>query len=142
LHRSAHQRYDAALLVTTRRDYRPSPAVTAASSRASKFLAILACRTTRRTCDLENLRLLARRPYPPAASCSRRLNGKKLASLGQLTAGIAHEIKNPLNFVNNFSALSEELTDELNEVLRPAAFDEKTRVEVDELTKMPKDMER
>ena len=39
---------------------------------------------------------------------------------GQLTAGIAHEIKNPLNFVNNFSALSVELVDELDDVLRPA----------------------
>ena len=56
----------------------------------------------------------------------RLMQTEKLASLGQLTAGIAHEIKNPLNFVNNFSALSAEMTDELNDVLRPAALVEKT----------------
>ena len=50
----------------------------------------------------------------------RLVQTEKLASLGQLTAGIAHEIKNPLNFVNNFAALSAELTDELNDVLKPA----------------------
>src|SRR5262249_10873822 len=43
----------------------------------------------------------------------RLVQTQKLASLGQLTAGIAHEIKNPLNFVNNFSSLSTELLDEL-----------------------------
>ena len=50
------------------------------------------------------------------ATQDRLVQTEKLASLGQLTAGIAHEIKNPLNFVNNFAALSAELTDELNEV--------------------------
>jgi signal transduction histidine kinase len=68
----------------------------------------------------------------------RLVQTEKLASLGQLTAGIAHEIKNPLNFVNNFSALSAELIDELNEVLKPAALDDKTREEIEELTHMLK----
>jgi signal transduction histidine kinase len=68
----------------------------------------------------------------------RLVQTEKLASLGQLTAGIAHEIKNPLNFVNNFSALSAELIDELNDVLKTAALDDKTREEIDELTHMLK----
>jgi signal transduction histidine kinase len=68
----------------------------------------------------------------------RLVQTEKLASLGQLTAGIAHEIKNPLNFVNNFSAVSAELIDELNGVLKSAALDGKTREEIDELTHMLK----
>jgi signal transduction histidine kinase len=68
----------------------------------------------------------------------RLVQTEKLASLGQLTAGIAHEIKNPLNFVNNFSALSGELIDELNDLLKPAALDDKMREEIDELTHMLK----
>ncbi|MDA9442504.1 ATPase [Bradyrhizobium sp. CCBAU 51745] len=68
----------------------------------------------------------------------RLVQTEKLASLGQLTAGIAHEIKNPLNFVNNFSSLSMELIDELNEVLQSAQLDSKAKEEVDELTHMLK----
>ena len=68
----------------------------------------------------------------------RLVQTEKLASLGQLTAGIAHEIKNPLNFVNNFSALSAELIDELDETLAPAPLDQKMRGDVGELTQMLK----
>jgi GAF domain-containing protein len=68
----------------------------------------------------------------------RLVQTEKLASLGQLTAGIAHEIKNPLNFVNNFSALSGELIDELNELLGSAPLDGKVREEIDELANMLK----
>ena len=68
----------------------------------------------------------------------RLVQTEKLASLGQLTAGIAHEIKNPLNFVNNFSSVSTELIDELNDVLESADLDDKTKREVGELTHMLK----
>ncbi len=64
----------------------------------------------------------------------RLVQTEKLASLGQLTAGIAHEIKNPLNFVNNFSGLSVELIDELAEGLKEVALDDKQRAEFGELT--------
>lgn len=60
----------------------------------------------------------------------RLVQTEKLASLGQLTAGIAHEIKNPLNFVNNFSAVSVELIDELREALGGARLDSKLRAEI------------
>ena len=68
------------------------------------------------------------------AAQDRLIQTEKLASLGQLTAGIAHEIKNPLNFINNFSALSVELVEELDDALKPAALDYKTREATSELT--------
>jgi signal transduction histidine kinase len=63
----------------------------------------------------------------------RLVQTQKLASLGQLTAGIAHEIKNPLNFVNNFSAVSVELIDEMQETLEGMQLDEDKRTEMNQL---------
>jgi two-component system, NtrC family, sensor kinase len=63
----------------------------------------------------------------------RLVQTEKLASLGQLTAGIAHEIKNPLNFVNNFSAVSVELIDELKGALGGVHLDDKVRGEINEI---------
>ena len=68
----------------------------------------------------------------------RLVQTEKLASLGQLTAGIAHEIKNPLNFVNNFSELSTELIDEVTDILKVIALDQKPREELEELTQLLK----
>src|SRR5262245_46880298 len=72
-------------------------------------------RTRELAASLENLR----------TTQDRLVQTQKLASLGQLTAGIAHEIKNPLNFVNNFSGISAELIDELRHTLKAAPLDEK-----------------
>ncbi len=52
------------------------------------------------------------------ATQEKLLESERLASLGELTAGIAHEIRNPLNFVNNFSKLNVEMLDELREELQ------------------------
>jgi len=66
----------------------------------------------------------------------RLVQTEKLASLGQLTAGIAHEIKNPLNFVNNFSSVSSELVGELRDALKGVNLDSKLRTEIDEIADM------
>src|SRR5881394_4029378 len=65
----------------------------------------------------------------------RLVQTQKLASLGQLTAGIAHEIKNPLNFVNNFASISKELAGELVEAIGKASLDDSVRSGLHEIIK-------
>jgi GAF domain-containing protein len=80
-------------------------------------------RTRELSASLENLR----------TTQDRLVQTQKLASLGQLTAGIAHEIKNPLNFVNNFSGLSTELICELQDAFNDVSLNEKRRRDITEL---------
>jgi signal transduction histidine kinase len=92
-----------------------------------------------RTAELRAARDAAERALGELqAAQASLLHAQKMAALGQLTAGIAHEIKNPLNFVNNFAGLSVELLDELKEVAAPAvaALGGETRAEIDEIVGM------
>jgi two-component system, NtrC family, sensor kinase len=125
------------VLALTRKDVRPFTdkqieLVTAFADQAAiaienvRLFESVEARTRELAKSLEDLRMAQ----------DRLVQTEKLASLGQLTAGIAHEIKNPLNFVNNFSAVSVELIDELREALGGTNLDIRLRAQINEIADM------
>ena len=122
------------IMVLTRRTVRPftDKQIELVSSFADQ--AVIAIENVRLFESVEaRTRELAKSLEDLRTTQDRLVQTQKLASLGQLTAGIAHEIKNPLNFVNNFSAVSVELIDELREALTGAHLDGKLRAEISEI---------
>ena len=123
------------ILALTRREVRPF---------TDKQIELVATFADQAAIAIENVRLfesveartreLARSLEELRITQDRLVQTQKLALLGQLTAGIAHEIKNPLNFVNNFSGISAELIDELQDSLKGIPLDNKARTEINELT--------
>jgi two-component system, NtrC family, sensor kinase len=105
------------------------------ASRKDELEAIVAERTAEITKQKDELQLALDKL---TATQSQLIHAEKMASLGELTAGIAHEIQNPLNFVNNFSEVSHELLDEMKADLDKGAINEAKAIANDVIQNLEK----
>jgi signal transduction histidine kinase/ligand-binding sensor domain-containing protein len=89
----------------------------ARSKAAEAQTRVLEVENERKASELEKAKELERAYYELKEAQDQLIQAEKMASLGRMSAGIAHEIKNPLNFINNFAVLSKELVADLNEAI-------------------------
>jgi len=99
-----------------------------AAERKAELEALVSARTAELVKQKENLQEIVEELK---ATQDQLIQSEKMASLGELTAGIAHEIQNPLNFVNNFSEVSMELIDEMAEELEKGDKEEAMAIAAD-----------
>ena len=129
-------------LVVRRREVQPFEPATVELLQTFAAQSVLAIGNARLFADARQARAAAEAALADLRAAQDRLvQSEKLASLGQLTAGIAHEIKNPLNFVNNFAEVSADLVQELQQALADAGdtLAAGLRAEVDEVATLLRD---